>query len=186
MTADRDHGPVTPAYLRGVLTVEAEMADGSTGPDGWMRTASISPVLMALSYAGGAASLVTEDANGHLTRLRVPGQTFLRLIGGADAGHLTRAVRGTQTTPPARPVTQDPGGAGQRCATRGRRYRQNPGRAPPAQHRLDPAAPGHGRAVAARIAVPPRRPAADDACKVMSRLGCSGAARGNVAGPPHT
>jgi hypothetical protein len=84
VTSDRDHGPLTPAYLRGVLTVGAEMADGSTGPDGWMRTDSTSPVLVALSYVDGTASLVTEDANGHLTRLRVPGQAFLRLIAGAE------------------------------------------------------------------------------------------------------
>jgi hypothetical protein len=67
-----------------VLTVEGELSDGSTGPDGWMLTASISPVLVALSYVDGTASLVTEDANGHLTRLRVPGQAFLRLIHGAE------------------------------------------------------------------------------------------------------
>ena len=84
MTSDRDHGPLTPAYLRGVLTVEAELSDGSTSPDGWMRTDSTSPVLVALSYVDGTASLVTEDANGHLTRLRVPGPAFLRLIDGAE------------------------------------------------------------------------------------------------------
>ena len=83
MKGDQDHGPLTPAYLQGVLTVEAELSDGSTGPDGWMLTSSISPVLVALSYVDGTASLVTEDANGHLTRLRVPGQAFLRLIDGA-------------------------------------------------------------------------------------------------------
>jgi hypothetical protein len=76
------------------------MSDGSTGPDGWMRTDSISPVLVALSYADGTASLVTEDANGHLTRLRVPGPAFLRLIDGAERMLGTsRAVRGTQATP---------------------------------------------------------------------------------------
>ena len=84
MTGDQDHGPLTPAYLRGVLTVEAEMADGSTGPDGWMRTGSTSPVLVALSYVDGTASLVTEDSDGHLIRLRVPGDAFLRLIDGAE------------------------------------------------------------------------------------------------------
>lgn len=84
MTSDQDHGPLTPAYLRGVLTVEAELSDGSTGPDGWMRTDSTSPVLVALSYVDGTASLVTEDADGHLTRLRVPGEAFLRLIDGAE------------------------------------------------------------------------------------------------------
>src|SRR5450756_1073404 len=78
--SDRDREPLTPAYLRGVLTVEAELADGSIGPDGWMRTDAISPVLVALSYADGTASLVTEDGNGQLTRLRIPGQAFLRLI----------------------------------------------------------------------------------------------------------
>jgi hypothetical protein len=84
VTSDQGHGPLTPAYLRGVLTVEAELSDGSTGPDGWMDTASTSPVLVALSYADGTASLVIEDADGHLTRLRVPGQAFLRLIDGAE------------------------------------------------------------------------------------------------------
>jgi hypothetical protein len=79
----RHHGPLTPGHLRGVLTVEAELADGSTGPDGWMRTASTSPVLVALSYADGTASLVTEDPDGHLTRLRIPGEAFLRLTDGA-------------------------------------------------------------------------------------------------------
>jgi hypothetical protein len=47
----------------------------------------------------------------------------------------------------------------------------------PPRRRLDPVAPGHGRAVAARSPVPPRRPVADDARKVMSGLGCNGAAR---------
>ena len=84
MTGNQDHGPLTSAYLRGVLTVQAELSDGSTGPDGWMRTGSTSPVLVALSYVDGTASLVTEDADGHLTRLRVPGPAFLRLIDGAE------------------------------------------------------------------------------------------------------
>ena len=84
MTSDQDHGPLTPAYLRGVLTVEAELSDGCTSADGWMRTGSTSPVLVALSYVDGTASLVTEDADGNLTRLRVPGQAFLRLIDGAE------------------------------------------------------------------------------------------------------
>jgi hypothetical protein len=80
----RNHGPLTPAYLRGVLTVEAELSDGSIDPDGWMRTAGTSAVLVALSYADGTASLVTEDPDGHLTRLRIPGDAFLRLIDGAE------------------------------------------------------------------------------------------------------
>jgi hypothetical protein len=80
--SDRD--PLTPAYLRGLLAIEAELSDGSIGPDGWMRTSSISPVLMALSYADGTASLVTEDPAGQLTRLRIPGRAFLRLIDGAE------------------------------------------------------------------------------------------------------
>jgi hypothetical protein len=80
----RDREPLVPAYLRGVLTVEAELSDGSIGPDGWMLTSSISPVLVALSYADGTASLVTEDPDGHLTRLRIPGQAFLRLADGAE------------------------------------------------------------------------------------------------------
>ena len=80
----RDREPLTPAYLRGVLTVGAELSDGSIGADGWMRTASTSPVLVALYYADGTATLVTEDPDGHLTRLRVPGQAFLRLIDGAE------------------------------------------------------------------------------------------------------
>lgn len=84
MRGDQDRGPLAPAYLRGVLTVEAELSDGSTGPDGWMRTDSTSPVLVALSYVDGTASLVTEDADGHLTRLRVSGLAFLRLIEGAE------------------------------------------------------------------------------------------------------
>lgn len=82
--SDRDRELLTPAYLRGVLTVEAELADGSIGPDGWMVTSSISPVLVALSYVDGTASLVTEDGNGQLTRLRIPGGAFLRLIDGAE------------------------------------------------------------------------------------------------------
>ena len=84
MKSDQDHGPLTPAYLRGVLTVEAELSDGAIDPDGWMRTDSTSPVLVALSYVDGTASLVTEDADGHLTRLRIGGQAFLRLIDGAE------------------------------------------------------------------------------------------------------
>jgi hypothetical protein len=60
------------------------MADGHIGPDGWMRTDGIAPVLVALSYVDGTASLVTEDPDGHLTRLRIPGQAFLRLINGAE------------------------------------------------------------------------------------------------------
>lgn len=75
---------MTPAYLRGVLTVDAELSAGSTGPDGWMHAGSTSPVRVALSYADGTASLVTEDPDGHLTRLHVPGQAFLRLIDGAQ------------------------------------------------------------------------------------------------------
>ena len=82
--SNRDRDPLTPAYLRGVLTVEAELSDGHIGPDGRMRTDSISPILMALSYVDGTASLVTEDGNGHLTRLRIPGRAFLRLIDGAE------------------------------------------------------------------------------------------------------
>jgi hypothetical protein len=84
VTSDQDREPLTPAYLRGVLSVAAELADGSIGPDGWMRTDSTSPVLAALSYADGTASLVTEDPDGRLTRLRIPGQAFLRLIDGAE------------------------------------------------------------------------------------------------------
>jgi hypothetical protein len=84
VTSDQDHGPLTPAYLRGVLAVEAALSDGSTGPDGWMRTDSTSPVLAALSYVDGTASLVTEEPDGHLTRLRIPGEAFLRLIEGAE------------------------------------------------------------------------------------------------------
>ena len=84
MTGDRDRGPLAPAYLRGVLTVEAELSDGGMDPNGWMRTDSISPVLVALSYVDGTASLVTEDADGHLTRLRIGGEAFLRLIDGAE------------------------------------------------------------------------------------------------------
>ena len=67
--------------------VDLGTSDGrcvSIGPDGWMRTASTSPVLVALSYADGTASLVTEDPDGHLTRLCIPGQAFLRLIDGAE------------------------------------------------------------------------------------------------------
>ena len=83
MTSEHYREPLTPAYLRGVLTVEAELAGGSIGPDGWMVTSSISPVLVALSYVDGTASLVTEDGDGQLTRLRIPGEAFLRLIDGA-------------------------------------------------------------------------------------------------------
>ena len=89
----RHHGPLTPAYLRGVPTVEAELSDGSTGPDRWMRTASTSPVLVALSYAEGAACLVTEDPDGHLTRLRIPGEAFLRLTDGAERMLATSRAR---------------------------------------------------------------------------------------------
>jgi len=79
-----DREPLTPAYLRGVLTVEAELSDGHIGPHGWMSTDNISPVLVALSYVDGTASLVAEDGNGQLTRLRIPGWAFLRLIDGAE------------------------------------------------------------------------------------------------------
>ena len=78
--SNRDRDPLTPACLRGVLTVEAGLSGGSIGPDGWMRTDSISPVLMALSYVDGAVGLVTEDPNGQLTRLRIPGRAFLQLF----------------------------------------------------------------------------------------------------------
>jgi hypothetical protein len=84
MTGEHDREPLTPAYLRGVLTVEAELADGSIGPDGWMATSSISPVLVALSYVDGTTSLVTEDVEGQLIRPRIPGEAFLRLIDGAE------------------------------------------------------------------------------------------------------
>jgi hypothetical protein len=83
-THEHDREPLAPAYLRGVLTVEAELSDGSTGPDGWMLTSSSSPVLVALSYVDGTASLVTEDPDGHLTRLRIPGEALLRLTHGAE------------------------------------------------------------------------------------------------------
>jgi hypothetical protein len=49
-----------------------------------MRSGSISPVLVALSYVDATASLVTEDGNGQLARLRIPGWAFLRLIDGAE------------------------------------------------------------------------------------------------------
>lgn len=101
---DQDHGPLTPAYLRGVLTVEAELSDGSTGPDGWMRTGSTSPVLVALSYVDGTASLVTEDADGHLTRLRVPGEAFLRLIDGAERMLATSREQSAELTQRRKPA----------------------------------------------------------------------------------
>jgi hypothetical protein len=82
--SDPDREAVRPAYLRGVLTVEAELSDGHIGTQGWMHTDNMAPVLVALSCADGMASLVTEDGNGQLTRLRIPGQAFLRLIDGAD------------------------------------------------------------------------------------------------------
>jgi len=85
VTGDQDRrAALTPAYLQGVLTVEAELSDGSMDPNGWMRTGSISPVLVALSYVDGTASLATEDADGNLTRLRISGEAFLRLIDGAE------------------------------------------------------------------------------------------------------
>jgi hypothetical protein len=49
-----------------------------------MLTNSTSPVLVAVSYVDGIASLVTGDPDGHVTRLRIPGQAFLRLIDGAE------------------------------------------------------------------------------------------------------
>jgi len=84
VTSDPDREALIPGYLRGVLTVEAELSDGHIGTHGWMHTDNMAPVLVALSYADGMASLVTEDGNGQLTRLRIPGQAFLRLIDGAD------------------------------------------------------------------------------------------------------
>jgi hypothetical protein len=80
----QDREPPAPAYLRGVLTVEAELSAGHTGPHGGMRTDATSPVLVALSYVDGTASLVTEDGSGQLTRLRIPGWAFLRLTDGAE------------------------------------------------------------------------------------------------------
>jgi hypothetical protein len=87
VSGDERPGPAraaAPAYLRGVLTVDAELSDGSTGSDGWMLTNSTSPVLVALSYVDGTASLVIEDTDGHITRLCIPGRAFLRLIDGAE------------------------------------------------------------------------------------------------------
>ena len=74
---------LVPRYLRGVLTVEAELARGSIDPDGWMHTDSTSPVLVALNYAEGTAILIIEDAD-HLAKLRIPAGAFLRLIDGAE------------------------------------------------------------------------------------------------------
>jgi hypothetical protein len=77
-------GSFKPGYLSGLLTVEAELSAGSTGPDSGMRAGSRSPVLVALSYVDGTASLVTEGPDGQLTRLCIPGDAFLRLIDGAE------------------------------------------------------------------------------------------------------
>lgn len=49
---------------RGVLTVNAELSDCTTGPEGWTRADTTSPVLVALPYAEGIATLVTEDPDG--------------------------------------------------------------------------------------------------------------------------
>jgi len=108
VTSDPDREALIPGYLRGVLTVEAELSDGHIGTHGWMHTDNMAPVLVALSYADGMASLVTEDGNGQLTRLRIPGQAFLRLIDqrGAEAGDLTRAACGAGATAEGRPVRQ--------------------------------------------------------------------------------
>lgn len=93
-----------PAYLRGVLAVEAELSDGSTGPDDWMLTNSISPVLVALYYADGTASLVTEAPEGCLTRLRIPGEAFLRLIGGAERMLATSRTQSGEPRQRSKPV----------------------------------------------------------------------------------
>ena len=76
-----------------MLTVEGELSGGNIGPDGWMLTSGISPILVALSYADGTASLVTEDPDGHLTRLRIPGEAFLRLIDREGAERMLAASR---------------------------------------------------------------------------------------------
>jgi hypothetical protein len=89
MMRDGEERPLQPMYLRGVLTVEAELSDGHLH-DGYMHTGNVSRVLVALSFVGGVASLVTEDESGQLTRLRIPGCAFLRLTDDA-AGKLARS-----------------------------------------------------------------------------------------------
>jgi hypothetical protein len=89
MTAhEGEHRPVTPVYLSRTLTVEAELSIGRLY-DGSTHAENASPVAAALVFIGGAAMVFTEDDSGQLTRLRIPGPEFLRLIDDA-AGKLAR------------------------------------------------------------------------------------------------
>ena len=100
--------PIKPVYLSGVLTVEAELSAGRLY-DGSTHQENASPVLAALLFTGGTAMLLTEDENGQLTRLRIPGPGFLRLTDDA-AGKLARSRQ--QPDKPAEPGDPSPASPG--------------------------------------------------------------------------
>jgi hypothetical protein len=93
--------PLEPVYLSRVLTVEAELSAGRLY-DGSTHQENASPVLAALVFIGGTAMLFTEDESGQLTRLRIPGPAFLRLIDDAG-GKLTRSQQPDQLGEPGDP-----------------------------------------------------------------------------------
>ena len=85
-----------PVYLERVLTVEAELSIGRLY-DGSTHDENAQPVLAALIFVSGAAMLITEDASGQLTRLRIPGPEFLRLTDDAAS----KLDRSSPDLPPA-------------------------------------------------------------------------------------
>lgn len=89
MTREGEQRPAEPVYLRGVLTVQADLSSGHLY-DGSTHAENASPVLVALIFADGAAMLFAEGENGQITRLRIPGSAFLRLTEDA-AGKLARS-----------------------------------------------------------------------------------------------
>jgi hypothetical protein len=96
-TSEGEQRPIKPVYLSRTLTVEAELSAGSLY-DGSAHAENASRVLVALVFIGGAAMLFTEDESGQLTRLRIPGPGFLRLIGDAE-GKLARSRQQPDSRP---------------------------------------------------------------------------------------
>jgi hypothetical protein len=96
-TSEGEQRPIKPVYLSRTLTVEAELSAGSLY-DGSTHAGNASRVLVALVFIGGAAMLFTEDENGQLTRLRIPGPGFLRLISDAE-GKLARSRQQPDSRP---------------------------------------------------------------------------------------
>jgi|GEM_PF-3155975 len=115
--SEGEQRPVKPVYLSRTLTVEAELSAGRLY-DGSTHAENASPVVVSLVSIGGAAMVFTEDESGQLTRLRIPGPEFLRLIDDAE-GKLARSRRQPDSRPgdrgggPVRqvhPAARRPGG----------------------------------------------------------------------------